>query len=262
MSIGTRIKERREQLGLSRNELASKIGVTPSAIANYENEISKPKIELMYRLFESLKCDANYLHQDDMNALLYKDTATTEEFENLVKKYRSLDDFGRKSVDIVLEREFDRVKKIEELASRIAELEALEEHPATVIEIPTKETGYPMRLIGYYRSASAGSGIFILGNEDMEELRIPDTPKNRDVDFAINVDGDSMEPDFHDGDIALVSKKAEIFYGDVGIFIVDGNSYIKEYGKTELISRNPESPNIRISEYSNIVCMGKVIGKL
>lgn len=36
MSLNSRIKERREDLKLTRIELANLIGVTPSAIANYE----------------------------------------------------------------------------------------------------------------------------------------------------------------------------------------------------------------------------------
>ncbi len=108
MSLGSRIKERREQLNLSRNELAERIGVTSSAIANYENEISSPKIELMYKLFNALGCDANYLHQDDMNALVYENTATPEEFENIVKKYRVLDTHGKKMVDFTLNEEWER----------------------------------------------------------------------------------------------------------------------------------------------------------
>lgn len=42
MSINSRIKEIREELEMSRQELADKIGVTPSAIANYENGVSSP----------------------------------------------------------------------------------------------------------------------------------------------------------------------------------------------------------------------------
>ena len=64
MSLGSQMKERREELHVSRAELAAKIGVTPSAIANYENEISSPRPEYMYRLFNSLKCDVTYLLQD------------------------------------------------------------------------------------------------------------------------------------------------------------------------------------------------------
>ncbi len=52
MSLNTRIKQRREELEMSRQELANEIGVTPSAIANYENGVSYSKIELLYKLFD------------------------------------------------------------------------------------------------------------------------------------------------------------------------------------------------------------------
>ena len=107
MSLGSRIKERREQLHLTRSELATKIGVTPSAIANYENEVSSPKIEIMYELCEALDCDANYLHQDEM-AKYHRNHATPREIE-IIKKYRDLDDHGKEMVDIVLDKEHARV---------------------------------------------------------------------------------------------------------------------------------------------------------
>lgn len=123
MSLGSRIKERREHLGLSRIELASKIGVTPSAIANYENEISSPKIELMYKLFDALDCDANYLHQDDMKKIAYQNSSTPDEFEKLIKPYRTLDPHGQDMVDTVLEKEYSRCKDIKkEQQSKITQL--------------------------------------------------------------------------------------------------------------------------------------------
>ena len=67
MSIGTRIKQAREQMGLSRNEFAKIIGVTPSAVSNYENGISSPKEPVMFSILSALKCDANYLFQDDID---------------------------------------------------------------------------------------------------------------------------------------------------------------------------------------------------
>ena len=71
-----------------------------------------------------------------------------------------------------------------------------------------------------------------------------------------------MQPDYADGDNVMVSQREELNYGDIGIFIINGKAYIKEYGETELISRNPDSPNIPVHEDDNIVCMSKVIGKL
>lgn len=61
MGIGERVRKRRVELGLTRNELAEKLHVTPSAVANYENNISVPKPELLISLMKNLGTDANYL---------------------------------------------------------------------------------------------------------------------------------------------------------------------------------------------------------
>ena len=50
MSLGQQMKTRRKELGLSRAALAEKLGVTLSAISNYENGISSPKEEILLRL--------------------------------------------------------------------------------------------------------------------------------------------------------------------------------------------------------------------
>ena len=67
MGIGKRIKEARNALNMTQEELAKKLGVTKGAIANYENETSHPKEPIMYKLFEALNVDANYLFQDVVN---------------------------------------------------------------------------------------------------------------------------------------------------------------------------------------------------
>ena len=52
MGIGKRLKEAREKSGLTQEELARKIGVTGSAITNYEKETSHPKEPVMYALMD------------------------------------------------------------------------------------------------------------------------------------------------------------------------------------------------------------------
>lgn len=258
MSFNSRIRERREQLQLTRSELADKIGVTQSAISNYENAISSPKVELLYKLFDALKCDANYLYQDEMQALTYANTATPEEFEKLVKTYRDLDPYGQQTVDMVMDREARRSAQVKEAQDRIAQLES---QNSAIIELQP-HTDPRARLTKYYHSASAGGGIFILGNEASGQIAIPATPENELVDYVIKVPEDPMDPDHHDGDNVMVSQRLEMAYGDVGIFVINGKAYIREYGETELISRNPASPNIKIADHDNIVCMGKVVGRL
>lgn len=64
MGIGKRIKEARDKKGLTQKDLGLLIGVTGSAITNYENEVSHPKELVLYRLMEALDVDANFLFQD------------------------------------------------------------------------------------------------------------------------------------------------------------------------------------------------------
>ena len=66
MSIGSRIKERREELGITQVELASRLGVSKGAIGNYETDANSPRASVMYKIFEILNCDANYLYQDEI----------------------------------------------------------------------------------------------------------------------------------------------------------------------------------------------------
>lgn len=51
-------------MGLTRPQLAAKICVTPSAIANYENGISTPKPDILISLINVLEVDANYMYSD------------------------------------------------------------------------------------------------------------------------------------------------------------------------------------------------------
>ena len=55
MSFGDQLKKRREELGLSRSELADRLGVSRSAVGNYETGVSAPKEEVLLRLFEDRK---------------------------------------------------------------------------------------------------------------------------------------------------------------------------------------------------------------
>lgn len=81
MSFGERLKERRKQLGITQVELANMLGITKGAIGNYESELSSPKAEILYRVFDVLQCDANFLFQDEMKSLNKKTPPAPEEPE-------------------------------------------------------------------------------------------------------------------------------------------------------------------------------------
>lgn len=107
--------------------------------------------------------------------------------------------------------------------------------------------------------ASAGTGYDLEGNE-FEPIQIVKTPEAEIADYALKVEGESMSPDFHTGDIVLVKEQPEIEIGRVGIFIYKNEGFIKERGEDYLISRNPEFDNIVPTEDDQIICKGLVLG--
>lgn len=249
MSIGSRIKELRTKRGITQEELAQKIGVTKGAIGNYENGVSSPKIELMYKLFDALDCDANYLHQDDMKNSIYKDTATPEEFEKLVKPYRNLDDYGRETIDMVIVRETGRVANSKESTDTIAHLQ----QRLAIRSIPPHFFAY------YGRIAAAGTSVEF--SDIAAGVRAyPENEINRNADYVIGVNGDSMEPEYSDGDIVYVQKTDHIETGDIGIFQKGNSIYIKKVGENGLISLNPDYPGLTADD-DRILVLGKVLGK-
>ncbi|MDE6729106.1 MAG: helix-turn-helix domain-containing protein [Oscillospiraceae bacterium] len=101
MGIGNNIRELRQLHGLTQEELARRIGVTPSAVGNYEHEISFPKEDVLMRLFGALECTPNELF--GLEELL-----SVEEYAHL-NKYKALDDHGRELVDACTEIEIGRI---------------------------------------------------------------------------------------------------------------------------------------------------------
>ncbi len=115
MSIGSRIKQRREELGLTQPELAKLMNVSKGTIGNYETGISYPNEKNFFKLFEILKCDANFLYQDDISKM-QPEIFNDQEIQH-IKKYRTLDTYGKKMIDCVLDLEFERCKQIYKSAS-------------------------------------------------------------------------------------------------------------------------------------------------
>lgn len=71
-----------------------------------------------------------------------------------------------------------------------------------------------------------------------------------------------MMPRYEDGDILLVAKSDEIDKGELGIFLLNGEGYFKKYGGDRLISLNPAYRDIVLNDHDEIICFGKVIGRL
>jgi len=236
MTFGERLRQKRESIGLSRADLAKQLGVTPSAIGNYETGVSSPRDEILYKIFEVLEVEPNFLFQDSFE--LKKEDLSSEETEH-IKKYRALNEHGKKIVDIVLDEEYNDLMAHKRMKKAIEYME----------------------LCKYEMAASAGTGSY-LQDECKTLIRVPANEITRRADFALPISGDSMEPEFHDGDTVLVKSMSNINIGEIGIFIINGDSYIKKLGEGRLISLNSKYNDIIFTEYDNITCVGKVIGTI
>ena len=84
---------------------------------------------------------------------------------------------------------------------------------------------------------SAGRGVF-LDDDSATEITIPDNEISNDATFALKISGNSMEPKYRNGDYLLVKATDTVEVGEVGVFVLDGEGYVKVYGGDTLISLN------------------------
>ncbi len=148
--------------------------------------------------------------------------------------------------------------RVRERATVLSELET----PVTKEPEPEQEPTIQIKH-SYYR-VSAGTGFNLPEGDDWEMIDIPDTPEARRADFAITIKGNSMEPVYFDGDIVLVKQQPAVELGEIGIFNIENNGYIKKFGGDRLISLNDAYDDIILSEYDEDCnhCLGKVIGRV
>ena len=82
-----------------------------------------------------------------------------------------------------------------------------------------------------YLAVSAGTGEF-LDEDNFEMVSFPAASVPRGASFGVRVSGDSMEPVYHDGQIVWVHPCESLKTGEVGIFVYDGEGYLKVYGES------------------------------
>ena len=115
MGIGKRLKEARENAGLTQEQLGKLIGVTGSAITNYEKETSHPKEPIMYALIDALEVEPNFLFQDCVKLPKTKKSPSLEDGdEELLKKYHHLNQYNRGRVSGYIDMLLEEAKSQED----------------------------------------------------------------------------------------------------------------------------------------------------
>lgn len=102
MSFASRLRQARELSGLTQQELAEKLGVTKSAIGNYENGVSSPKWDVLLKIFDILQVEPNFLYQDSFSLDGSESRFLTSQQSALLLSFDQLNAEGQqKAVDYV-----------------------------------------------------------------------------------------------------------------------------------------------------------------
>lgn len=227
--------EMRKKSGMSLDEISAKSGVPKGTLSKITAGITKaPPLETMRKLVYSM----GYTLNDLDRGLEVSETFSKEEKEH-IKKYRFLDPYGKEVVDGVLDVEWRR-------CSETARTAPAREPEETVYYITS----------WFYHPMSAGTGEQA-ERDQPESLRLIKEPP-RGTSYVAPVHGDSMEPTYHDGDKLFIHACEKIEPGQIGVFYMDGQQWVKELGDGVLLSHNPDYAPRPMAE--DIRCQGLVLG--
>ena len=209
----------RESIGLNQKDFAAELGIPANTYNNYENGNREPKSDFWIAVARRFGVSIDYLmgFQDEQTPKVYAQPPA------IVRKYESLDDQSRKLVDLVIDFESTRT-------------------PAPVVQAVEPEPEIcqpPMKVIPLF-PAAAGPG------ELMDGLLVDEcsVPESSPVAFAVRISGDSMEPDFRNGETVLCERRMPE-PGDMAVVMVNGGVIVKRFRKDALgtlyfISTNPD----------------------
>lgn len=233
---GSMLKQILDEKSITISELARRLNAPAQTLYSMvKRDNQKVDFDLMMRICEELDVPVERMCE---NISLPK-LPTNREWE-LVTNYRKLDSNGKTLVDMVVEHELSRL-----------------ESPA--------DTGKTTKIIPLYSTPAAAGYASPAFGDDYTDYEIAE---NTAADFAVRIDGDSMEPYIKDGSVALCKRGAIIRDGDVGLFFVDGDMKCKQYcqdyaGNVYLFSANRARADadvlIKASSGITLMCFGKVL---
>lgn len=230
-SLGKIISTHRKKMGYSQIELSNMLGtygyhLTNKAVSTWEKDVAEPSSSVLLLL-------CKLLNITDLYGEYYG--------ENPDNPLSALNEEGRAKAN-----EYIELLKISGMYA-----------PKRAAIIPFRRN---IRLFDI--PASAGTGSFLDG-DNYTVLEVGEEVP-AEADFGIRISGDSMEPQFINGQIVWVQQQETLFTGDIGIFYLNGSAYCKKLKDDTdglfLVSLNTKYAPIKIKETDTLKIFGKVVG--
>lgn len=217
-----------EQKGVDRNTLCADLDLKYTTVRDWLKGITYPrigKIELLANYFNINKSDLI----ENKNSTAQPSDSLLEEITNTARKLNTDNKkiVLRMSEDLLDEQEKRRKAKINEASEAISL--------------------YQVEVVSETAAACGFNYGFGYEDTDIETIEVDEKPPHHDI--ATKVSGDSMQPDYQDGDILyLVDKGLTTYSGNLAVIAYGDRSYFKkiytENGRLRLVSLNDKYEDI------------------
>jgi len=232
--VGNKLKELRTARGYTIVQLCELLDMNPNTYAKYERDERDVSTDTLVKVADFYRVTTDYLLGREPQANPFASLNLQMGEEEAMAKYAQLPEEVRMIIlDVMIQ-----------LSEAAKSGMVRKEQP-------------PIIMIQRHRSkASAGGGYDLRNEDEWENVQVLADGAAENADFVVEVEGNSMLPDYQDGDLVLIVLDADVPVGKVGLFRQGDKGYIKERGEDRLISRNPDFEDI----YGEVECIGRVIG--
>jgi phage repressor protein C with HTH and peptisase S24 domain len=228
------VKFLRTKYGFDQVTLASKLGKKGgTSVANWESGKAVPPVGVL--------SDMAHIFDVKLDDLMEKDLTAELSIPDKIQK-------------VTNQLEESRQHKVLTYAQT-----QLDEQNGKVIAFPTPEAH---EYVEVYGTVSAGTGEYLTGDDYKETVNYNGPVPEHD--FAVRVNGDSMEPMFENGQIIFVRESTgyDIHSGQIVIAVLNEEAYVKKIdfdGGVRLISLNSKYDPICIDENDDFSVQGVVV---
>lgn len=234
------LKDRRLELGLTLEEVGKLTGVGKSTVRKWETgfieNMGRDKIVALSKALKLSPIDILYSSDEKNDDLLSEITKIS--YKLSAKRQLNVLNYTKKQLT--------------------------QQNAGSVVSLNDYRNDQADTSVDVYGSVSAGTGEY-LDDIKPEPVSIKG-PVPDDYDFAVKVNGNSMEPTFNDGQIILVKKvvdDSEVRNNQFVIAEVNGEAYVKKLfiddDGIRLISLNQNYKDIYISSFDDFVIRGIVV---
>lgn len=229
--IAENITHFRKQRGITQKELAKEVGITASTMTDYMKLRSAPSFGVIQKL-----ADYFGVKKSDIDTTFKEESINSSSAVLSKSKIQSIYD----------ELEPNRQRKVVTYAEKLRD-EQEKRRKAKINEVSEAISLYQVEVVSETAAACGFNYGFGYEDTDIETIEVDEKPPHHEI--ATKVSGDSMQPDYQDGDILyLVDKGLTTYSGNLAVIAYGDRSYFKkiytENGRLRLVSLNDKYEDI------------------